>query len=90
MTGLVCLTCGVCSGHITEIGQAVLVIPCVNDPRASLECLCMQLLSLHVQSHVSNLKKKWGLCVTFLLNLFVNINILISRTAVSYGSQNTA
>lgn len=62
MTGLVYVTRSVCSVHVTEIGQAVLVILCVNDPRASIECLRMQLLSLHVQSHVSNLKKMGFVC----------------------------
>jgi len=48
--------------HVAEMGQAVLVIPCVNDPRASVECLRVQLLSLHIQSHVSDLKKMSFVC----------------------------
>lgn len=66
--------------HVTEIGQAVLVILCVNDPQASIECLCMQLLSLHIQVHVSNLKK---MRFTVLLNFFVSRNIFIPETPVS-------
>lgn len=57
-TGLVYVM-HVCSGHLTESGQAVLVTPCVNVPWGSIECLCLQ---LDVQLHVSNLKKMRSLC----------------------------
>lgn len=77
---------------VPELGQAVLVSMGGSAPQAGIEHVHVQRLSLHGQSTVCHrvcVLPFWGLCVIFLRSP-KNINILISKTLVSYGSQTTS